>query len=200
MAHTVWPPNGSLSKYLLGQFEPGYVGYGVDVGASDGISISTTYMLEVMDRWTILSVEPNPDFAADLKRRRAFVETCACSDKGGTATLSIHVENPESFTSLRPTTENLPEAMTWKFVEVAVCTVDELIRKWEFPRLDPLCVDTEGTELDVLRGADLSHWNPKVVVVESWTKPNPTLDGYLGGFGYRQIATSVDNLIYRRDE
>lgn len=198
MSHVVYPPNGYLASFILSQFEPGYVGWGVDVGASDGISINTTYQLEAAHRWTILSVEANPDFGPALKRTRAFVHMCACGSEAGAATFHVNKTNPEAFSSLKPTTRRDLDGITdasWKKVEVPVCTVDGLLALWQFPRLDLLCVDTEGTELDVLMGCDLGRWKPRVVVTECWDKVGP-IDDYLEAFGYVKSARNVHNDIW----
>jgi FkbM family methyltransferase len=195
MNHRMWPPNRNLSKWILDQFEPGYVGFGIDVGASDGISINTTYALEADSRWTILSVEANPEFAPLLKMCRARVEMCACSNESGEAEFSINMANPEAFSALKPTLrEDLcpSDGVSFKKVTVPVKTVDELLARWEFPQLDILCVDTEGTELDVLRGCDLKRWKPRVICTECWDKVGP-IDLYLEALGYVKTARNVHN-------
>lgn len=198
MPHKFWPPNGHLAQFILDQFPPGYVGWGVDVGASDGISVNTTYQLEHAHRWSILSVEPNPVYKPSLVKHRAFVEICACSDHEGREQFHIHVENPEAFSSLRPTVRMdlyPPGDMTWKTIEVPVRTVDSLLAKWQFSHLDLLCIDTEGTELDVLKGCDLKRWHPRVIVTECWDAVGP-IDPYLEGFGYKKSARNVHNDIW----
>ena len=204
MSHKEWPPNGTLSSYILDFFEPGSQGWGIDVGASDGISINSTFALEKFHRWNILSVEANPDFAPVLKKHRAFVEMCACADKPGQAVFHIHEQNPESFSALKPVQHRRdlwPDpagmGMTWKKVDVRVETVDRLLAKWDFPQLDLLCADTEGSELDVLRGCDLRKWKPKVIVTECWDKVGP-IDPYLKAHGYVKTARNVQNDIFIR--
>jgi FkbM family methyltransferase len=208
MNHKIWPPNGTLSQWILDQFPPGYIGWGVDVGASDGISINTTYALEASHRWTILSVEANPGFGPLLKQHRARVQMCAVSSEEGSGTFHINEDNWESFSSLRPTTRtdvpgagNVPVAVEakWRTIEVPIWTVDGLLALWEFPRLDLLCVDTEGTELDVLRGCDLARWKPRVIVTECWDKVGP-IDPYLESFGYVKSARSVHNDCWKLKE
>lgn len=208
MAHELWPPNGNLSQYILDQFPPNYQGWGIDVGASDGISINSTYHLENAHRWTILSVEANPEFSAMLKKYRAFVEMCACSDHTGEEDFHVNITDPEAFSALRLADRkhmdehqlaNKRDPVQFKKVKVRVDTVDALMQKWQFPQLDLLCVDTEGTELDVLRGCDIAHWKPKVIVTECWHKVSP-IDVYLGDLGYKKIARNVHNDIFIRND
>lgn len=198
----ILPPNRGLSRHIANWFPPGYQGYCVDVGAADGISVSTTYELEELNGWTVLSVEANPEFGYLLHRHRAFVEMCACSDHDGEETFHINTMNPEALSSLKPTDRKellhgyTPLSM-WQRVTVKVRTLESLLRKWEFPRLDALCIDTEGTELDVLKGIDLGKWKPLVVVTECWDDTGP-IDPYLAQFGYEKKTRNMHNDIFIR--
>lgn len=207
MNHKKWPPNGNLSQWILDQFEPGYRGHAIDVGASDGISISTTWALEKHHLWTVISVEANPDFAKMLKEERTWVDMCACSDKQSESEeFNINQDNPEAFSALRitdhksirdPTTREQLAGGTpkpWKKIQVRVETVNDLIEKWQFPKLDALCVDVEGGELEVLKGCDLDRWRPKVIVSEAWDAGREY--PYLAAFGYKLVARNVMNDLY----
>jgi hypothetical protein len=52
-------------------------------------------------------------------------------------------------------------------------TLNSLINKWsedlgeEITNIDFLSVDTEGTELDVMRGFDVKKWQPKIIALEN---------------------------------
>ena len=186
------PPNAQLSSFILAQFPAGHIGYGVDIGASDGVSINTTYMLEFAHRWNIISVEANPDYKGVLSARRAFVESCAVDWKAADSmVLHVNTDNPEAYSALRPQKARAGD-VTWKTHTVPVKTVDDILAKWEFPRLDLLCIDTEGTELDVLRGCDMEKWKPRVVIVEQWESPGPCTT-YLQNLGYQATYHSAHN-------
>lgn len=203
--HKPWPPNGNLSQWILDQFPPGYRGYAIDVGASDGVSINTTWALEKHHGWMVVSVEANPDFYPTLKKERAWVEACALSyEPSDEHEFTVNPDNPEAFSALKladhkmindPTTrEQLAggKPKDWQKITVRVDTLGKVLAKWDFPRLDALCIDTEGTELDVLKGCDLKLWTPKVVIVESWDKTGPA-DQHLHDLGYRMKARNVQN-------
>lgn len=202
MPHVVHAPNVQLSDWVLDQFPDGYRGWGVDVGASDGVSINSTWRLEKEDRWTILSVEANPDFAKALRRERAFVHLGAVADYESAEHLfSINLDNPEAYSALdvldHPVVKQFA-GKEWKGIHVPVTTVDALLRKWQFPRLDLLCVDVEGGEAAVLRGAKLDFWKPKAVIVESWQQG--ALDPVLLPYGYRRVWRSVGDDLYTWEE
>lgn len=205
--HVRVPPNHGLSDIIASHFPAGHKGYCVDVGASDGQTVNSTYGLELHRGWTVLSVEPNPEFHEWLEQHRGLVEKCACSDFTGTATMTINVDGPEAYSTIgvvgggssSPTALAHVKYTDWKQIEVEVRTVEELLAKHRFPRLDCLCVDTEGTELQVLKGVDLAKWKPKVIVTECWDLTGP-IDDYLADLGYTKISRiqpeTVNDLFY----
>ena len=207
MPHVRVAPNHQLSDIIAGYFPLRYRGYCVDVGASDGTTCNTTYGLEKIRGWTVLSIEPNPFFYDWLKEDRMLVAECACADFTGTAKLKINVDGPEAYSTIGVIGggSSSPHAMDhvrytdWQEIEVPVETVENLLAKHQFPQLDVLCVDTEGTELAVLKGVDLAKWKPKVVVTECWDLKGP-IDSYLGALGYTKISriqpAAVNDLFY----
>ena len=63
--------------------------------------------------------------------------------------------------------------------------------------IDLISVDTEGTEIDVLEGLDLSRNRPHIIVAEYNTagRINQDLQGYLLGHGYGILAVTCWNII-----
>ena len=170
------------------------------MGAADGFSINTTYGLE-LHGWTVLSVEANPENLPSLHTYRKWVENCAVGrEVQESATFHVHVDNPEAYSALtiahHPVTHAEADA-PWKDITVRVETIDSLMAKWNLPALDVLCVDTEGTEDDVLAGCDFARWKPLVVIVEAWDDQAPCLKT-LAGLGYTLVAQNVDNYLFVR--
>lgn len=202
IAHKWWPPNGFVARWILEQFPEGYRGHAIDVGASDGMSVNTTFPLEKAHFWTVVSVEANPDWYPYLVPQRAMVEKCACGSESGEADFHLYLPHVEAYSSLRPNRKKAEgpgpwQSVPWKTIRVPVKTVDEILDRWEFPKLDALCIDVEGTELDVLRGFDIAEWLPKVVIAESWEEP-VEIDAYLKPHGYKRSHKSVDNHLWTR--
>jgi hypothetical protein len=52
-------------------------------------------------------------------------------------------------------------------------TLNSLINKWEFdlgetiPNIDFVSIDTEGTELDVMKGFNIEKYQPKIIALEN---------------------------------
>ena len=193
-----------LDHWIEQQFPPDFKGWMADVGAYDGITGSNSFYLEELG-WKCLCVEPNGNLLPDLRHRRAMVEHCACSDHPGTETLHVHADCPPSFTSLRDNravdqsdprfgSHNFGFGKNWEEQQVQVKTLDSLLESYGFPQLDVLSVDTEGTELDVLKGIDIERWHPKVIVAEAWDHVSPIIP-YLHDHHYRFVnRVRVNNL------
>jgi FkbM family methyltransferase len=186
--------------FLLAQFPPGFQGTAVEVGAYDGHTHSITLLLEQAG-WTCLCIEPNPGPAKMLKKRRPFVIEAACGpDNTEEADFYIHLDNPEAHSGLRVVPHHVwrpnPGAK-FETVKVRVRTLDSCLEELGFDHLDVMAIDTEGTELDVLRGADLARWSPRFIVAESWDKVTP-ITTYLEERGYRLVRRSGVNMIYER--
>lgn len=184
-------------------FPLGYKGYAVEVGAFDGISTSNTLALEE-DGWHVLCVEPNPHVFGHLASTRKYTVQAACDDKPSMETVDFHIHRPDmgGYSSLRPSTFGKwkpgPED-TWEIVKVPVTTLNLLLEAHQFPRLDFLSVDTEGTELSVLKGLDIARWKPKCMIIESWPWPDELI-AYLEPFGYKlRHRWLVNNAFVRED-
>jgi FkbM family methyltransferase len=192
------PHNGAMSNWIAAQFEDDYQGWAVDVGASDGRFINSTWGLEKELRWTVLCVEANPLMKPLLVSERAFVKMCAVSDKpDDNIDFHIHLDSLEAFSALKPIKSHpkYQAKARWGTVKVNVRTLDQILSEWSFPRLDALCVDVEGGEADVLRGIDLEKWAPRVVVVECWKEGE--LEKILSPM-YERVWRSGDNDCYVR--
>lgn len=186
--------------WLQAQFPPDFQGFALDCGSYDGVTRSNTFLLEQM-RWTVLCVEANPALAPYLKANRAFVQMCAVgSEAQDKATFHVHDDNPEAHSALRPITNHAvwhPEkGARWSKTEVRVRTINDLLEQAEFPRLDALCIDVEGGELEALKGIDLNKWTPHAILTESW-EPGKC-DEHLAPYGYKRVWRGLVDDAYIR--
>ncbi len=170
-------------------FDPRYQGAAIEVGAVDGVFFSNTYALE-QEGWLCLAIEANPEYAAALMRNRKHGMSCACGAKSGTAELSvfdIRSGDHVAVTSINPNEQLVSQygATLVKKCAVPLRTLDECIAIFGgFQKIDIVSIDTEGTELDVLRGFSIKHWNPSLIVVEDNYGNNCELSDYLKSKGY----------------
>lgn len=193
-------PNAPMSDWIMSHFPKGFRGTCLDIGAADGFSVSSTFTLEARHGWKVLCVEPNPYFEAPLRARRGMVKMCAASrTPGDDADFLINLPNPEAFSALVVKEDALPASQKhflWSNIRVKTRTVEQLLAEFNLVRLDAICIDTEGTERDVLESFDIEKWFPVVIVVESWNEG--ALDDYLIPFGYEKSRRVGDDDCYVR--
>ncbi|MHC4971293.1 MAG: FkbM family methyltransferase [Planctomycetota bacterium] len=141
-------------------------GFFVDVGANDPHKGSWTWSFEQRG-WTGILVEPLPHCCEELREKRpnSRVFQVACGSPGQPAEAVLHIGKDDRFSSLTDPINN-PAAVFERSVKVPVRTLDDILEECGNPAVDLLCLDTEGTELDVLRGCDLERHRPRVVVIE----------------------------------
>ena len=182
----VFYSHAAEDEWILSQFPEGFQGYAVELGAHDGRYISNTFLLEEKG-WTVLCIEPNPHHEIELRKNRKLVLTCACNETPSEdATLYIHSVHNDTQTSLVNTSSDQ--------AKVVVRTLADCIDKAGFPRLDVISLDVDGLELEILKGADLPRWHPKVIVVEN--NQGEALTQFVANSGYTYIEMRGHNQLW----
>jgi FkbM family methyltransferase len=151
----------------------------VDVGAHDGIQFSNTHLLEKDFGWTGVCVEPHPDSFRKLKRNRpmSMCHNLASVNKEH-GTVNLFVPNgTEVLGSTKPDRDGIGRILGIQAANVRCKTfrvkgerLAATLERSGFEsgdRYDLLSVDTEWTELEVLKSARLDKYYPDVIVVEA---------------------------------
>lgn len=188
-------------------FEGRLDGYYVEVGAYDGYTFSTTYVLEAVG-WTGLLVEPLTERYEECVRRRpgSRVVRAAVSRKGSSGTTifrSVVGEGLGSADMLSGIAPDSPQealidrsGLRYTSIEVPLTTLDSLLGDLDRP-IDVAVIDVEGTEADVIDGLDLEKRRPRVLVVEdSSLGRDPALAELLGRHGYEEVARLRHNRFF----
>ena len=183
----------TLSPLLLGR--PGGERIVVDVGANDGFYSSNSYPF-IARGWRALLIEPHPvtfQKAKQLhrKRKRVSLLNAACSDRDGELELQTYAEDDGgSHSSLGENTDGSKDApgAPGGSLRVKVHRLETLLAEFDIPRdFGLLTIDTEGHDFQVLRGANLARYRPRVIITEK----NPDDEAkfaYLRASGYRLQA------------
>jgi FkbM family methyltransferase len=166
-------------EFILNQFTQS-VGFAIEVGGADGINGSPTKCLEERG-WKTLLIEPNPELFSLAKSRRPYVYQCAAGDENvddvGMTIYILDGGNQSAVSGLKPDVKLIEQhqhLIKDQYLElVNQRTLNSLINKWSedleesIPNIDFISIDTEGTELDVMKGLDLNKWNPKIIALEN---------------------------------
>jgi len=162
-------------------------GYFVEIGASDGISLSNTYLLEKEYKWKGICVEPLPNEFAKLKQNRSAI----CSDRAIYNTSNQILKFVIKECSLcSGILESLDESVkidnvvykrgpnddVRSVIDVTSITLNDLLISSNAPHfIEYLSLDTEGSELEVLKSVDLNTYTFGIIDVEhNYVEPRRT--------------------------
>lgn len=154
----------------------------VDIGAYDGVTFSNTLMLERDRGWTGLCVEPLPDVFARLQHARRCICVQACmgnreeaaveflavqSEAVPTRMLSGVVSEYDPRHLARVDSELHAYGGSKSVIRVPMRHLHRLLQEHGIERVDYLSIDTEGSELLILRSTVLSAIGYPCVTVEN---------------------------------
>lgn len=203
MYYGQWETDKIIERYFPGQKS----GTCIEVGAYDGIKGSNSKYFEDIG-WKCLCIEPNP-FIFDqllLNRSQSSCSNYASDSFIGFAELEIYEFESgiqSSLTSLvtdeRLIRDYAKAIKSTKKVFVGVKPLKDIIQMYLEGPIDFISIDTEGTELDVLKGLDLNLNKPKLLVVEN-NYDDKDMTDYILQFGYTFAERYYVNNFYTRNE
>jgi FkbM family methyltransferase len=174
---------GRVDELVRARFFPtAPTGVLVEVGAADPEYLSTSALYRDLG-WTVLSVEPNPEFCQLHRARGHEVLQYACGDHdedgvdfsvvdSGGAEYGGGKVSYESFSSIaiKDSYADLASSdLTVSKIKVDLRRLDTLLAE-QIPaieRIDLLSIDVEGWELEVLGGLDMDSFRPRVLIIEN---------------------------------
>lgn len=146
-------------------------GFFVDVGASHGINLSNTYLLEKDYGWNGICIEPHPRFFEKLvKNRTAKCVQCAAYSEGGQ---EVEFVVAGVLSGIADHIDFHKSALDKEKIVVATERLTDILDRHDAPCfIDYLSLDTEGSELEVLKGTDLNKYTFGFITVEhNWVEP-----------------------------
>jgi FkbM family methyltransferase len=146
-------------------------GFFVEIGASDGISLSNTYLLEKSYNWTGICVEPVPHDFLKLKTNR---DRSLCCDNAiyniSGLTLKFDIANHHRLLSgISTHIDRHKEIVNKNKTTITVNTLSlvDLLDKYNSPKfIEYLSLDTEGSEYEILRSFDFDKYTFGLIDVE----------------------------------
>lgn len=184
-----------VDEYLNGKRN----GVFVDVGAYDGVTFSNTLMLERDRGWTGICIEPLPDIFAQLRKNRrcACVQACIGDrDETEVEFLAVQCEFPSTRMLSGVLSEYDPRHLqrvdnelnyyggTKSVIRAPMRQLLGILQEHAISNVDYLSIDTEGSELLILRSTILSAMgNPCITVENNYN--DPEIDAALRDQGYK---------------
>ena len=146
-------------------------GYFIEIGASDGIKLSNTYLLETKFDWTGICVEPLPNKIDALKKNRP---NSICINKAVYSTSGLYI--PFSISNENDLLSGISDYITCfkkvvnsnkKDINVETITLNDILEQNNSPLIiDYLSLDTEGTEFEILKSINFNKYMFGIMHIE----------------------------------
>lgn len=179
-------------------------GFFVEFGATDGVLLSNTWLLEKEFGWKGICAEPNPKFFDQLKKNRNCitsnqyigrrsgeeVEFILADVFGASKEFSaedMHTEKRNAYAAAGYIT---------KFTSISL---DDFLMQHGAPfEIDYISIDTEGSEYSILIDFPFDKWNVRLFTIEhNYTKQKRFISELLSKNGYLCIESQWDDWFVR---
>lgn len=174
-------------------------GFFVEFGATDGVKFSNTRALETRLGWNGILAEPARIWYPALRRNRAcFIDDrCVWTVTGETLMFNQPAIAAHSTIDRYSEGDGLAGTRAGgQRYEVTTVSLNDLLAHWNAPRrIDYLSIDTEGSELDILRSLDFGAWEIRLMSVEhNHTPRRQQTHDFLASKGYRRKFEKLSNV------
>ena len=146
-------------------------GFFIEIGASNGIELSNTYLLEKSYNWKGICVEPVPKKFKLLCNNRPNSSCCdkAVYSESNKSVIFDIANNYDLLSGISDYIDCHKENVEANKDQIVVKTItfNDLLEKYNAPLfVDYLSLDTEGTELEILKSVDFTKYTFGIIDVE----------------------------------
>ena len=172
-------------------------GYFVEFGATNGIDLSNTYLLETEFSWTGILAEPARVWEKKLKANRpnASIETlCVWKDSNSSLTFNeTYVPVLSTIDSFSYKDGHRNSRLAGKKYEVQTISLNDLLIKHQAPKyIDYLSIDTEGSEYEILKDFNFNEFIIGIITVEhNYAPQRELIFALLTSHGYKRKYQSI---------
>lgn len=145
-------------------------GYFVEFGATNGVDLSNTYLLEKDFEWAGILAEPAKIWHTELAKNRSAAIDFDCVWKESGQSLPFAVVESAEFSTLGDFAggdahKRSRKSATWQ--KVSTVSLNDLLERHGAPAvIDYLSIDTEGSEFEILNAFDFSRHTFSVITCE----------------------------------
>lgn len=189
-----------FAAFIIGnKFEKTFL----EFGATDGLELSNSYMLEISDNWRGVLSEPSPQWHDLLKKNRTntkIITKCIwsaskkkldffMSDVGVLSTINDYVDSDKS--SMPGNAKERKKS--GKVISVETISLNDVIKEY-FSNVTPsyISIDTEGSEYEILKSFSLDIYRPRVFTIEhNFTEYQNKIDQLMDSQNYIRIFRNL---------
>lgn len=186
-------------------------GFFVDVGASDGVTISNSYFFEKFLGWNGICIEPRVSIIEELRKNRTcFIENVCISDTNEDEVEFLEIcgygqglsgmkkkYDPRHVNRIKEDLKAHTES-TSEVRKVKTVRLDSLLEKYNITHVDYLSIDVEGAELDIIKTIDFGKITITALTLEN-NYNDPAIRSFMDSKGFDLNANlGVDEVYFRR--
>ena len=175
--------------FVLSELDCKTGGYFVEFGATNGVDLSNTYLLETKFGWTGILAEPAKVWAEALtKNRKCHIDyDCVWSTSGEVLEFNeVNAAELSTISTFSGVDEHAATRTSGTKYPVTTISLLDLLKKYNAPRtIDYLSIDTEGSEFEILSAFDFDAYQFRVITCEhNYTPMREKIYNLLTSKGY----------------
>lgn len=154
-------------------------GFFVEFGATDGVLLSNTWLLETHMGWQGICAEPNPKYLESLRRNRSCDVTNACIGARSGETVEFVLADEyggmaqDMLRDMHSARREAYYADARNRINLLTESLDDMLCRMGAPReIDYLSIDTEGSEFSILAAFPFDQWTIHLITVEHNYSPD----------------------------
>jgi len=156
--------------FVLSELEFKRNGFFVEFGATNGVDLSNTFLLEKAFGWNGILAEPAKSWHNNLRNNRSsHIETdCVWRDSNSILTFNeVKYPGLSTVDSYSFTDFHQEKRKEGKKYDVKTISLIDLLAKYNAPKqIDFLSIDTEGSEYEILSNFDFDKYQFNVITCE----------------------------------
>lgn len=145
-------------------------GFFVEFGATDGVSLSNSYLLEKHFGWKGILAEPARCWHSALEKNRSAIieKKCVWSKTGEVLTFNeTEIAELSTINAFSATDSHATIRTQGTNYPVETISLNDLLRRHKAPAMiDYLSIDTEGSEFEILSHFDFNEFRFKIITCE----------------------------------
>lgn len=182
--------------FVLCQYDFKEGGFFVEFGATDGVHLSNTYILETEYGWDGIVAEPARGWHDSLhQNRKCNIEySCVWNKTGDYITFSeVKEKSLSTINQFSNADEHSNARKNSEDYSVETISLVGLLKKHNAPRvIDYLSIDTEGSEFEILNAFDFEMYDIRIITCEhNHTENRKLIHELLLRKGYQRMLTKI---------
>ena len=167
-------------------------GFFVEFGATNGIKLNNSHLLETQFSWRGILAEPARGWHADLAHNRscAIEHRCVWSRSGEVLSFTEAPRSENSSISRYAPTRRRLRGVNY---DVETISLNDLLIEHAAPqKIDFMSIDTEGSEFDILDAFDFEKWRVKTFCIEhNYAPQREQIHDLLTRQGYQRVLPEI---------